>query len=192
MSDFLEYLDRVMLSTDLDSDEFARAFQVMCLGGATPAQIAAFLTSYSIKGLSRQEIDGMSKFLSFKLHIPIDLEDVYYVISDENHEMIGILISLVLSALNLNAIYISHSHSDSFLGHIGINPMNAEYIQQSIAQIKFAVYSLNYTYVMRNIYDVAHEIGLDKMIDELLYFYTPRTSDKIIKLYDITNEKLIP
>lgn len=192
MSDFLEYLDQVMESTDLGSDEFARAFQVMCLGGATPAQISAFLTSYSIKGFAKQELEGMSKFLSFKLRTPIDSDDVFYVASDQNNQLISIILALILSEIHKNTVYISNSNSESFIGHIGINSMDTEDLSESLSQHKFGIHIINYKYMMRNIYDVAHEIGLDTMLDELLYFYTPTSNDMVIKLYDIDNKNLLP
>jgi anthranilate phosphoribosyltransferase len=58
VTEILKYLNKVIDRQDLTRDEASRAFQIFMLGGATPAQMAAFLVALRMKGETVEEIIG--------------------------------------------------------------------------------------------------------------------------------------
>lgn len=59
-------LDVLVAGKSLTQDESLRAFQIMMNGGATPAQIAAFLVAMRIKGETVEEITGAALTMRHK------------------------------------------------------------------------------------------------------------------------------
>jgi anthranilate phosphoribosyltransferase len=60
-------ISRVAEGGNLSRDESSRAFQIMMMGGATPAQIAALLMALRIKGETVEEITGAALTLRAKM-----------------------------------------------------------------------------------------------------------------------------
>ena len=69
MSEIRNYIKKALDLNNLSQDEAARAMQIIASGGSTPAQIAAYLTALSVKGISSSEIIGSASFLKSKLKI---------------------------------------------------------------------------------------------------------------------------
>lgn len=190
MSDFYVLLDAVQNQRDLDADQAARAFQIMCLGGASPAQIASFFTAYHIKGFSNPELEGFNKFLHFKLDELNKLPASYYILSDEKHQFITIILALVLSAMKKSVVYCITPDDASLLGHIGINMRHSVSSAQLLNSCGISITLIHYKYMLRNIYDAVDEIGLSDLLDELLFFYQPHAIQNSIKLFDVTSDNL--
>lgn len=66
MNRFATLLEKVVEGTSLNLEEATEAFQIICNGGATPAQIAAFLVALKNKGEAANEIAGGVKVLRHK------------------------------------------------------------------------------------------------------------------------------
>lgn len=66
MNRFATLLKTVVEGTSLTLEEATEAFQILCNGGATPAQIAAFLIALKSKGEVASEIAGGVKVLRHK------------------------------------------------------------------------------------------------------------------------------
>lgn len=73
-----EYLERIMAGEDLSRDDMTGAFDRIMSGDATPAQIAAFISTLRMKGETPAEIAGGA--LSMRSHaIQIDVGDLEVV-----------------------------------------------------------------------------------------------------------------
>jgi anthranilate phosphoribosyltransferase len=59
-------IEQLVARQDLTREETGRAFQIMMNGGATPAQIAAFLIGLRMKGEKRDEITGAAETMRHK------------------------------------------------------------------------------------------------------------------------------
>lgn len=63
---FIESLHKVANGENLNREEMQRAVQIMMTGGATPAQIAAFLVALRIKGETVEELTGAAMMMRQK------------------------------------------------------------------------------------------------------------------------------
>lgn len=61
-----KYIDKVVCGFDLEREEAAQAFQIIMNGGATPAQMAAFLVGLRMKGETVTEISAGAAVLRAK------------------------------------------------------------------------------------------------------------------------------
>jgi anthranilate phosphoribosyltransferase len=66
LAPFKDLIDQLVSGYDLDEEQSIRAFQIMMGGGATPAQIAAFLVAMRIKGETVTEITGAARTMRHK------------------------------------------------------------------------------------------------------------------------------
>lgn len=66
ITEFQKILSRIIERENLATEEAARAMQIMLLGGATPAQIAAYLVALRLKGETVAEITGSAQMLRKK------------------------------------------------------------------------------------------------------------------------------
>lgn len=66
MNDFGKFIKKASLNENLSEEEATRAFQIIMMGGATPAQIAALLISLKMKGETIDEIVGATKVIRAK------------------------------------------------------------------------------------------------------------------------------
>jgi len=64
-----QFINQLISQENLSQEESARSFQIIMNGGATPAQIAAFLTALRMKGETVAEITGAAVALRAKMHI---------------------------------------------------------------------------------------------------------------------------
>jgi anthranilate phosphoribosyltransferase len=67
MNEIQRYISLVTEGQNLSQDDAARAFQIIMSGGATPAQMAAFLTALKLKGETIEEITGAAMCLRAKM-----------------------------------------------------------------------------------------------------------------------------
>jgi len=66
MNETKKYISQVVDGNDLTEDEAQRSFQIIMKGGATPAQISAFLVGLRMKGESIDEIAAAAKVMRIK------------------------------------------------------------------------------------------------------------------------------
>ncbi|MDA0781464.1 MAG: anthranilate phosphoribosyltransferase [Rickettsiales bacterium] len=66
MNEIKKYISKIVEGNDLTEDEAQRSFQIIMKGGATPAQIAAFLIGLRMKGESIDEIAAAAKVMRVK------------------------------------------------------------------------------------------------------------------------------
>ncbi len=66
MSELLRYIEKLSDRQHLTRDEAARSMQIIMFGGATAAQIAAFLTAIRINGDTADEIEGAAMAIRVK------------------------------------------------------------------------------------------------------------------------------
>jgi len=73
-----QYLEKAMAGTDLTQEETVAAFDLIMSGGATPAQIGAFLVAMRMKGESAEEVAGGAS--SMRKHaVQVDVGDLCVV-----------------------------------------------------------------------------------------------------------------
>lgn len=73
MTEITKYINILANGTNLSREEASRAFHIMLLGGATPAQIAALLMGLRIKGETVEELLGAAEIMrsrSLSIHAP--------------------------------------------------------------------------------------------------------------------------
>ncbi len=79
MSELLKFIEKLSDREHLTRDEAARAMQIIMYGGATPAQMASFLTAIRINGDTAEEIAGCAyaiRVKAIKIHAPDGAIDV--------------------------------------------------------------------------------------------------------------------
>ena len=172
MSEIIKYLQLVASKTNLTEEEASRAFQIIMLGGATPAQVAAMLMGLRIKGETVEEITGAAKAMrarSGKINAPSDTLDTCGTGGDNQGTLnVSTAVAFVVAACGIpvakhgNRAISSASGSADVLAALGVN-INAEIplVEQSIreAHICFMMAPKFHT-AMRNVAPVRVELGI--------------------------------
>jgi anthranilate phosphoribosyltransferase len=66
MNNFSDFIKKVSLGESLTEEEAGRAFQIIMMGGATPAQMAGLLIALKMKGETTDELTGAARAIRAK------------------------------------------------------------------------------------------------------------------------------
>lgn len=131
MSEIQKYLQKIALRQDLTQEESSRAFQIVLMGGATPAQIAALLMGLRAKGETIEELAGAAIVLrsrSGKVAAPENALDTCGTGGDSASTLnVSTAVALVVAACGIpvakhgNRAVSSKSGSADVLKMLGVN-----------------------------------------------------------------------
>ena len=185
----------------LDSEQSAHAFQIMMNGGATPAQMAAFIMGLRMKGEAVSELTGAARAMRAKalaFTAPAGAIDTCGTGGDAKAESgssynISTAVALVAASCGVkvvkhgNRAVSSKSGSADVLEALGVN-LNAslETMQQALeeANIGFLM-APNYHKAMRHIAPVRRELKLRTIFNLLGPLSNPaRVTRQLLGVYD--------
>jgi anthranilate phosphoribosyltransferase len=180
------------------SDELSeRAFHIIMNGGATPAQIAAFLVALRIKGETVGEIVNAAKVMQHKSHgfiAPDDAIDTCGTGGDGKHTLnISTATAIVISACGVKVVkhgnrsVTSVSGSSDVLQHLGVNTeANIEIQQRALLELGFCYLNAPiYHPAMRYVAPIRKELGLRSIFNLLGPLANPaRTKRQLLGVYD--------
>lgn len=172
MNGIIDFIKKTAESQDLTRDEAERAFQIIMNGGATPAQIAAFLISLKMKGETVDEIAGSATVMRFKadkFKAPEGALDTCGTGGDSSGTYnISTAVAFVVAGAGVpvakhgNKAISSKSGSADVLRELGVN-IDAEkkYMEQALEQgnICFMMAS-KYHGAMRHVAPTRQELGV--------------------------------
>jgi len=131
MSELLKYIEKLSDRIHLTKDEAARSMQIIMYGGATPSQIASFLTAIRINGDTPQEIAGCAyvmRMKSIKINAPDGAIDLCGTGGDKVNTLnISTAAMFVVAACGVpvakhgNRAVSSYSGSSDILASLGVN-----------------------------------------------------------------------
>lgn len=166
------YLAKVVEGSDLTSQEMERAFQIMLVGGATPAQIAALLVALRMKGETVAEITAAAKVLREKsIHFPAPDHAIDTCGTGGDHSSslnISTAVAIVTAACGVpvvkhgNRSVSSKSGSSDVLAALGVNlHASQEQMQQALAECNLCFLATPfYHQSMRHITPIRQELKL--------------------------------
>lgn len=192
-----QYIDRLCQYHHLTQAEAEHAFQIILNGGATPAQMAAFLVALRMKGETVDELIAGAKVLRAKavtLKAPTDVFDTCGTGGDAQGTLnISTAVAIVLAACGVkvakhgNRSFTSRSGSSDVLSALGVNVnANIETLEKALEKcnISFLMAPRFHT-CMRHVAPVRLELGM-RTIFNLLGPLSNPTSPKrqILGVYD--------
>jgi anthranilate phosphoribosyltransferase len=131
VSEITKYIEKIATHQSLSVEEASRAFQIIMLGGATPAQMAALLMGLKMKGESIEEITGAALVLrsrSGKIDAPDSAMDTCGTGGDRSGILnVSTAVALVVAACGIpvakhgNRAISSRSGSADVLAELGVN-----------------------------------------------------------------------
>jgi anthranilate phosphoribosyltransferase len=189
MSEITKYLNLLADKHNLSEDEASRAFQIVMLGGATPAQIAALLMGLRIKGETIEEITGAALAMrarSGKISAPLDTLDTCGTGGDNQGTLnVSTAVAFVIAGCGIpvakhgNRAISSASGSADVLTALGVN-INADdnLVEQSLreAHICFMMAPKFHT-AMRHVAPIRTEMGIRTAFNLLGPLCSPAASN---------------
>lgn len=182
---------------DLTADEAERAFQIIMNGGATPAQMAAFLTALRMKGETVTEIAAGAKVMRAKatpFAAPDGALDTCGTGGDAKGTLnVSTAVSIVVAACGVpvvkhgNRSVSSQSGSSDVLGALGVN------VQANIQVMEYALQHANLAFLMaplfhsamRHVAPVRKELGLRTVFNLLGPLSNPaQPRHQVLGVYD--------
>jgi anthranilate phosphoribosyltransferase len=196
-----KYINKVVLKQDLTEEEAARAFQIMMSGGATPAQMAAFLMGLRMKGEVVAEITGGAiamRAKSAKLRVPAEIADVTVDTcgtgGDGAHTYnISTAVGFVLAGAGVpvvkhgNRSVSSRSGSADVLKALHVNIMSEmPYIERSLAEAGICfMMAPRFHAAMRHIAPVRQELAMRTIFNLLGPLSNPAAPKRqLVGVYD--------
>jgi anthranilate phosphoribosyltransferase len=192
-----DILTELVHGRNLSEELSERAFQIIMNGGATPAQIAAFLVAIRIKGETVTEIVSGAKVMQHKAHsfiAPDDAIDTCGTGGDGKHTLnISTATAIVISACGVKVVkhgnrsVTSVSGSSDVLQHLGVNTEAGLKIQQkALNEIGFCYLNAPlYHSAMRYVAPIRKELGLRSVFNLLGPLANPaRTKRQLLGVYD--------
>jgi anthranilate phosphoribosyltransferase len=179
INEIQRFIARLTEGEHLTREETSRAFQIMMVGGATPAQMAALLTALRLKGETAEEITGAALTLRAKMETiaaPDGAIDVCGTGGDGQATLnISTAVALVVAACGVpvvkhgNKAVSSQSGSADVLAALGVN------VQAEKARIELALKEANicfmyaplYHKAMRHVAPVRQELGVRTLFNLL-------------------------
>jgi len=181
----------------LSREDAARAFQIIMMGGATPAQIAALLTALRLKGETVDEIAGAASAMHAKMdHVsaPEGAIDVCGTGGDNRNTLnVSTAVALVVAACGVsvakhgNRSVSSLSGSADVLSELGVNIQAGKAAMEkalSEAHICFLFAPL-YHKAMRHVAPIRQELGVRTIFNLLGPLANPaRPKRQLMGVYD--------
>jgi hypothetical protein len=194
MSEFHRYLKVLVESGSLSREDTARATQIIMLGGATPAQIAAMLTAIKMRGETLDEISGCIKFLDTHKNYHYHQEVIYISANKRLEEMI--MIGLLLAEKGQKVfIQVPRSRDLNVAQKLGINcELDEKQIINTLNKCNICFAYPNRLTPFRQIIPLRQELGFNMLFDLVERVISPFYSKRrIIETECIEDEeKLIP
>lgn len=167
-----KFIDQVVEGQDLSEADAGHAFQIIMNGGATPAQMSAFLVGLKVKGECASEITGAAKAMRSKMirfSAPSDAIDTCGTGGDGKNTLnVSTAVAIVLAACGLkvvkhgNRAISSSSGSSDVLKALGVNVEAAPEVMQSCLQKTGFAFLLapKYHPAMRHVAPVRQELRI--------------------------------
>ncbi len=194
---FLDFIAKVVDGHNLTQDESRRAFQIIMNGGATPAQIAAFLVALRIKGESVSEIAGAAYTMRVKSHnfnAPDNAIDTCGTGGDATGTYnISTTTAIVVAGCGVpvvkhgNRAISSKSGSADILQHLGVNlQASPKRMQEALEQANICfLMAPNYHKAMKHIAPIRQELKLRTIFNLLGPLSNPASVKRqLIGVYD--------
>lgn len=161
-------LNKIINHESLTVEETQRLFQIMSLGGATPAMISAVLTGLKMKGYSENELKGLITFLNAKKVKILTDQKIFGFHVDPRIGIECFFTALVMAALG-HAAYVkfpktSETHIYTFLG-INLRQTD-DAIGYQISKNKIAASYAKNSSFLRNIREVKNELDFYSILDD--------------------------
>ncbi len=184
-----ELLKPIAEGKDLSFDQAVRAFQIMLNGGATPAQMGAFLMGLSVKGESVEEIAAGAEVLrvkSLKIQAPPGTMDVCGTGGDGTNSLnISTAVALTVASCGVkvakhgNRAVSSKSGSADVLAELGVNINATPAVAQRCLEEAGICFMLAPVYhpCMRHITPVRQELAIRTVFNLLGPLANPASPD---------------
>lgn len=165
------FLSRLADGATLSPDEATRAFSIIMAGGATPAQIAAFLMALRLRGETVEEITGGARVLrqqARRVHVPDDAIDVCGTGGDGQHTFnVSTAVALVVAACGVpvakhgNRAASSKSGTADVLQRLGVNiELGPEQVEHCVREVGVGfMFAPLFHAAMKNVAPVRGELG---------------------------------
>ena len=161
-------LEKIVNNESLTFDETQRLFQVMSLGGATPAMISAVLTGLKMKGYSEAELKGLISFMNTKKSkIPTD-QKVFGIHVDPRVGIECLFTAFVMAALG-QAVYVKFpkTKESNLYTALGINLKQTDNsIGYQLSKYKIATSYAKGSSFLKNIREVKNELDFYTILDD--------------------------
>jgi anthranilate phosphoribosyltransferase len=172
MAGIKEFIQKVCGGSDLLEDEASRAFQIMMMGGATPAQMSALLVGLKMKGETVDEIAGAAQVMRAKcgkIDAPDNVLDTCGTGGDQSGSFnVSTAVAFVVAACGVpvakhgNRAISSKSGSADVLKALGVN------VEADVSLMERALRETNICFLMapkfhtamRHVAPVREEIGV--------------------------------
>lgn len=196
MSDFSDYIKKVSLRQNLSEEEASRAFQIIMMGGATPAQMAGLLIALKMKGETTDELTGAAKVIRSKcgkISAPEDALDTCGTGGDDSGSYnISTAVAFVVAACGVpvakhgNRAVSSKSGSADVLKLLGVNIEAEPFIMEKAlkeANICFLMAPKFHT-AMRHVAPIRAELGVRTIFNLLGPLANPaKTEFQLLGVY---------
>lgn len=192
-----QYLEIVLQEHDLDIQQAGHAFQIIMNGGATPAQMAAFLVGLRCKGESVAEIIGATQAIRLKavcLEAPEGAIDTCGTGGDNSGSLnVSTAVAFVVAACGVpvakhgNRSISSRSGSADVLHALGINiEVPKETVERCLREINIGfMMAPRYHTAMRHVAPVRTELGVRTIFNLLGPLTNPaNTKRQLIGVYE--------
>jgi anthranilate phosphoribosyltransferase len=197
MNEITRYLDKLAHHQHLTEEEASRTFQIMMLGGATPAQMAAVLVALKMKGETVEEITGAARVMrvkSGKIQAPEGALDTCGTGGDSSGSYnISTAVAFVVAACGVpvakhgNRSITSRSGSADVLQALGVDiEVEPEIVEKSLheAGICFMMAPRFHT-AMRHIAPVRQELKMRTIFNLLGPLSNPASTQyQLLGVYD--------
>lgn len=197
INEIQRFLSWVTEGRHLSRIDAGRAFQIMMIGGATPAQIAALLTALKTKGESVGEITGAAEAMRVRMDtLPVTEEvmDVCGTGGDGTGMLnVSTAVALVVAACGIkiakhgNKSVSSRSGSSDVLTALGINLLADKTLaERSLRETGFCyLHAPLYHKALRHIAPIRQELGMRTLFNLLGPLANPaRPSLQLMGVYD--------
>lgn len=196
-----KFISQLAEGGHLNKDESARAFQIIMNGGATPAQIAAMLMAFRLRGETVEEITGAALAMRAKMETisaPDEVIDVCGTGGDASRNdgatlNVSTAVSLVTAACGVpvakhgNKSVSSSSGSADVLAALGVNIQADKSLAEASlyeAGICF-MYSPLYHKAMRHVAPIRQELGIRTIFNLLGPLANPaKPRRQLLGVYD--------
>jgi len=197
MSEIIKYLKLLTEGKNLSIEDSKRSFQIMLSGGATPPQIAAFLTALKMKGETVDEITGAALVMRHKadrIKLPPGTIDTCGTGGDNAGTLnVSSAAALVLAGCGVpvakhgNRAISSRCGSADVLEALGVQiDAVKELVEESLkkANICFLLATTHHK-AMRHISPVRHELGIRTVFNLLGPLSNPAAPEsQLIGVYE--------
>lgn len=179
MSELQKYIQKIAEGQNLDEDESIRAFQIILMGGATPAQIAAMMMGLRMKGETVEELTGAAFVMRSKcekIKAPEKALDTCGTGGDNAGTLnISTAVAFVVAACGIpvakhgNRAVSSRSGSADVLKALGVNlEASKEVVEKCLAQAGICFMSAQQFHPgMRHVGPVRTELGIRSIFNLL-------------------------